>query len=76
MTEEENGREMPRRLPVFEEYTVDERLREFRKVDYAKPSIEFVSFDSPEGRKMLEKVRAREGRGKQDGPGRPDSHYW
>jgi hypothetical protein len=40
-------------LPVFRGYTVDVRLRQFRKV---KPGqiIEFVDFDSPKGRKLLE----------------------
>ncbi len=38
-------------LPVFRGYTVDERLREFRKVPLdALP--EFVSFDSELGREL------------------------
>lgn len=40
-------------LPIFKGYTVDERLREFRKVDFSIPSIEFVSFSSEKGRKLL-----------------------
>jgi len=45
-------------LPTFKTYTVDEWLRQFRKVDRNKPSIEFVDFDSKEGRKLLEEYRA------------------
>jgi rubrerythrin len=48
---------MVERLPTFEGYTVDERLGEFRKVDRTKPSIEFIRFDSAEGKKLLEKYR-------------------
>jgi len=40
-------------LPKFKGYTVDERLRQFRKVDHNKPSIDFVDFDSEEGEKLL-----------------------
>ena len=47
-----------RELPTFEGYTVDERLREFRKVDREKCTIEFVPFDSAKGRKLLEKMNA------------------
>ena len=39
-------------LPTFKDYTVDERLREFRKVKYGKP-LEFVPFTSVKGRKLL-----------------------
>jgi hypothetical protein len=46
----------PTILPTFKGYTVDERLREFRKVDMKKPSIEFVEFDSPKGRKLLKEL--------------------
>ena len=45
-----------KQLPVFRGYTVDVRLRQFRKVTghQAKwPGIEFVDFDSPKGRKLL-----------------------
>jgi hypothetical protein len=48
---------MPIILPVFRGYTVDERLHEFRKVNHGSinesPSIEFVAFDSPKGRRLL-----------------------
>jgi hypothetical protein len=45
-------------LPTFKTYTVDVRLRQFRKVDRNKPTIDFVDFDSEEGRKLLEEYRA------------------
>ena len=45
---------MVTKLPEFKGYTVDERLRQFRKVDHEKPSIEFVEFDSEKGKKLLD----------------------
>jgi hypothetical protein len=45
---------MVTKLPEFKGYTVDERLKQFRKVDHKKPSIDFVDFDSEEGQKLLE----------------------
>lgn len=45
---------MVTKLPEFRGYTIDERLRQFRKVDKEKPSIEFVDFDSEEGQWLLE----------------------
>lgn len=47
---------MPRQLPTFKGYTVDERLGEFRKLEYGKPP-EFISFDSPKGKEMLQDWR-------------------
>lgn len=47
---------LPRKLPEFKGYTVDERLREFRKVVHGK-SIEFIGFDSRKGIKLLKKMR-------------------
>ena len=38
-------------LPAFRGYTIDERLREFRKVKPGEP-MEFIAFDSPEGQKL------------------------
>lgn len=49
---------MPRKLPVFEGYTVDARLREFRKVERERGRIEFIPFRSPKGEKILERMRA------------------
>lgn len=40
----------------FKGYTVDNGLRQFRKVDIEKPSIDFVDFDSEEGQKLLEEM--------------------
>ncbi len=44
-----------RRLPTFQHYTVDCRLREFRRV--RGRSIEFHSFDSPTGQKLLAEMK-------------------
>lgn len=38
-------------LPTFRGYTVDVRLRQFRKV--SNRQIEFIDFDSDEGDKLL-----------------------
>ncbi len=43
-------------LPTFKGYTVDFRLKEFRKVDMSIPSIEFIPFDSPKGRELLKEL--------------------
>ena len=45
---------MVKELPKFKGYTVDERLKQFRKVDREKPSIDFVDFDSKKGKKLLD----------------------
>jgi hypothetical protein len=44
---------MVKQLPTFNGYTVDVRLREFRKITSVSES-EFVGFDSPEGDMLLE----------------------
>ena len=44
---------MVTKLPEFKGYTIDERLKQFRKVDRKKPSIDFVDFDSDEGKELL-----------------------
>jgi hypothetical protein len=41
-----------RQLPTFKGYTVDFRLKEFRKAEYGK-ALEFLSFDSEKGKKMI-----------------------
>lgn len=46
-----------RELPKFKEYTIDERLREFRKVNIQIPSIEFIPFDSDKGREIIKEIR-------------------
>lgn len=48
---------MVTKLPEFKGYTVDENLKQFRKVDRQKPSIDFVDFDSEEGQELLEQMR-------------------
>jgi len=46
-----------RQLPTVDGYTVDERLREFRKVKFedGDPSIEFIPFDTEKGIELCEK---------------------
>lgn len=43
---------MVRRLPVWRGWTVDERLREFRRLD-PECGLRFVAFDSAEGAALL-----------------------
>jgi hypothetical protein len=43
---------MIRVLPTFRGYTVDVRLKEFRKVYKTKPPV-WIPFDSPEGDELL-----------------------
>ena len=43
---------MAKKLPIFKGYTVDIRLRQFRKVG-SGPKIEFIDFNSEEGDGML-----------------------
>ena len=49
----------PFELPTFRGYTVDKRLKQFRKVTGIddKRKIEFIEFDSPEGFDLLEEMR-------------------
>lgn len=51
---------MVKKLPEFKGYTVDKRLRQFRKVDREKPSIEFVEFNSEKGKKLLDEYECQE----------------
>ena len=44
-------------LPTFKGYTVDMRLREFRRA-IPDVTLEFISFNSPEGKKMLEELKS------------------
>ena len=48
---------MLRILPTIDGYTIDERLREFRRFEPPHGEIEFVPFDSPKGRELREKYR-------------------
>jgi hypothetical protein len=56
MTRDFIATEGPRVLPVFRGYTVDERLREFRRVEYGHLS-EYVPFESPRGEWLLAEWR-------------------
>ena len=51
---------MVKKLPEFKGYTVDERLKQFRKVDREKPSIDFVDFNSEKGKKLLDEYEDQE----------------
>ena len=51
---------MPKQLPIFRGYTVDFRLREFRRVDLRLLSIDFIPFDSAEGLQLLKEMYASE----------------
>jgi len=51
---------MVTKLPEFKGYTIDERLKQFRKVDREKPSIEFVEFNSEKGKKLLDEYDEQE----------------
>lgn len=44
-------------LPVWKGYTIDFRLREFRKVEH----MEFIPFDSPKGMKLMEQYKGELG---------------
>ncbi len=54
---QDQGRSGPRQLPTVQqdgnEYFVDVRLRQFRTVTPPVGPIEFIDFDSPRGRRML-----------------------
>ena len=41
------------KLPIYKGYTVDVRLKEFRKADIKK-GIEFIPFNSSKGDKLLD----------------------
>ena len=45
-------------LPTFKGYTVDMRLREFRKAIPPDLTLEFIPFNSPKGGKLLEELRS------------------
>jgi hypothetical protein len=53
--EEING---VRRLKTFKGYTVDLRLRQFRKVPLTKLP-EFIDFDSPQGQELVMQMHER-----------------
>ena len=41
-----------RKLPTYKGYTVDLKLKEFRKAIYGK-ALEFLPFDSEKGQKLI-----------------------
>ena len=47
---------MVTKLPEFKGYTVDLKLKQFRKVNHEKPSIDFIEFDSDKGRRLLKEM--------------------
>jgi len=49
-------RSVPFELPCFAGYTVDKRLRQFRKVS-RETGIEFIEFESRKGKELLEEMR-------------------
>jgi hypothetical protein len=49
---------MIRRLPTFKGYTIDVRLKEFRKVEWDRLP-EFIAFESELGRKILAEMENR-----------------
>ena len=50
--EEING---VRKLKVFDGYTIDLRLKQFRKAEIGE-ELEFIEFDSKEGHELLQKM--------------------
>lgn len=44
---------MLRELPIFQDYTVDIRLKQFRII--TKDKIEFINFNSKKGKQLLSK---------------------
>src|SRR5688500_18184581 len=51
------GDNEPYQLPTFKGYTVDMRLREFRKATLGE-EIKFVPFDSLEGKELLGRLKS------------------
>jgi hypothetical protein len=44
-------------LPTFKGYTVDMKLKEFRRA-IPDVTLEFIPFNSPEGKKLLEELKS------------------
>src|SRR5687767_326336 len=55
--DEQTEDEQPYQLPTFKGYTVDMRLREFRKATLGE-KLEFIPFNSPEGKKLFEELKS------------------
>jgi hypothetical protein len=56
-SDDPKGDDGPYQLPAFKGYTVDMRLREFRKANFGE-KIEFIPFDSQEGKELLGKLKS------------------
>lgn len=54
-----NQARSPQQLPTFQEYTIDYRLEEFRKVNYETQEIEFIPFNSEKGKALLFALRLK-----------------
>ena len=54
-------RRMPRKLPTQEDWTIDNRLREFRKVLWkdGEPLMVTVPYNTPKGMDMLRRMNER-----------------
>jgi hypothetical protein len=52
---------LPKKLPEIDGYTMDTRLREFRKMICGQV-LEFIPFDSEEGYRLLNMFKAEEER--------------
>ncbi len=48
--------DVPFELPTYRGYTIDKRLRQFRKVIHGC-QIEFIEFDSEEGKELLAEMQ-------------------
>ena len=55
--DEQTGDEQPYQLPTFKGFTVDMRLREFRKVT-SGVTLEFIPFNSSEGKKLFAELKS------------------
>jgi hypothetical protein len=55
--EEETEEQQPYQLPTFKGYTVDMRLREFRKATIGEV-LQFIPFNSPEGKKLFAELKS------------------
>jgi hypothetical protein len=50
--------ERPFELPTFDGWTVDAKLREFRKSSLSEePIIAFIKFESDKGQEMIERMQ-------------------
>ena len=51
-------RQTPFELPTFNGWTIDARLRQFRKVSRGEsPEIEFIDFNSEQGQELLAEMQ-------------------